>query len=310
MDFIAGSTGFVGSNLISQHRFDGMFHSTDIQKAYDKKPDLLVYAGVRAEMFLANRDPEADLSLIKEAIENIRRISPDECILISTIAVYPDTKGADEDTIIDPGAASAYGANRLYLEKWVEENIGKSLIVRLPAIFGKNLKKNFLYDYIHVYPALLTKEKMEELLPKAPGLGRYYILQDNGFYKCMVNDPAEKKRLKELFLNVGFSALNFTDSRSRYQFYPLKHLWKHIETARANGLKRLNITTPPLSASEVYSYLCGKEFENILSKPPYDYDLRSEYAELFGGRSGYILSREQVLKDIASFVREETEEEG
>lgn len=116
MDLIVGSTGFVGSNLILQHRFDGMFHSTDIQKAFDKKPDLLVYAGVRAEMFLANRDPAADLSQIKEAVENIRRISPKECILISTIAVYPETGGADEDTLIDPAGASAYGANRLYLE--------------------------------------------------------------------------------------------------------------------------------------------------------------------------------------------------
>lgn len=150
---------------------------------------------------------------------------------------------------------------------------------------------------------------MEELLSKAPELERYYILQDNGFYKCIVNDAAEKKMLKELFLNVGFSALNFTDSRSRYQFYALKHLWKHIETARCNGLKRLNITTPPLSVAEVYKHLCGKEFENVLSKPPYSYDLRSKHCKLFGGDSGYLLSREQVLEDISSFVKEETEED-
>ena len=59
-----------------------------------------MYAGVPAEMFLANQDPEADRQLILSAEENIRRIAPKQVILISTIAVYPDTHGADEDTVM------------------------------------------------------------------------------------------------------------------------------------------------------------------------------------------------------------------
>ena len=118
MDYLVGSSGFVGSNLASQHRFDGLFRSTNITEAYGKKPDLLVYAGVRAEMFLANRDPAADRRQIDTATENIRQIAPHECVLISSIAVYPDTHGADEDTEIKAENLSAYGANRLYLEQY------------------------------------------------------------------------------------------------------------------------------------------------------------------------------------------------
>ena len=307
MDFLVGSTGFVGSNLAAQHHFDGLFHSSDISGAYGCRPDLLVYAGVRAEMFLANRDPAADRRQINAAIDNIRRIAPAECVLISTIAVYPDTHGADEDTEINPDGLSAYGANRLYLERWVEQNVEKSLVIRLPAIYGKNLKKNFLYDFIHVIPALLTEEKLNELLPAAPMLKEYYVPQGKGFFKCRELDPQEKETLKELFRRLGFSALSFTDSRSEYQFYALKDLWKHLEIARANQLDRLNITTPPLPVSEVYRHLTGEEFTNHLSKPPYSYDLRSKHAALFGGEAGYLLSREQELADIAAFVRAETE---
>ena len=305
MDFLVGYTGFVGSNLASQHRFDGLFNSKNITHAYAGKPDLLVYAGVRAEMFLANKDPLADRVLIDDAIRNIEQIDPKRCVLVSSIAVYPDTHGANEDTEISSDDLSAYGANRLALEQWVGENIPGSLIIRLPAIYGKGLKKNFLYDYIHVIPAMLTGEKLNELSAKAPELSEYYIDQGTGFYKCTHLSADEEASLKRTFRDLGFSALNFTDSRSVYQFYALKDLWAHIEQALSFGLTRLNITSPPLSVSEVFRELSGKEFVNHLARPPYDYDLRSKYAVLFGGADGYIISREKETEDIREFVRSE-----
>ena len=305
MDFLVGNTGFVGSNLAAQHRFDGLFHSSNIAEAYGKKPDLLVYAGVRAEMFLANRAPETDRGLIDDAIRNIELIAPRECILISTIAVYPDTHDANEDTYIEKSKLTAYGANRLVLERWVEENLPNSLILRLPAIYGTGLKKNFLYDYIHVIPALLTQTKLAELSEKAPQLLNFYVPQENGFCKCKPLTDAEARDLKELLRQLNFSAVNFTDSRSIYQFYALKDLWGHIERARANGLRRLNLATPPIAVSEVYQALAGKGFFNVLAQKPFNYDLRSKYADLFGGADGYLISREKELQDIIGFVRSE-----
>lgn len=305
MEFLVGSTGFVGSNLAAQHRFDGAFHSSDITEAYGKAPDLLVYAGVPAEMFLANRDPQADRRRIDGAVENIRAIAPRACVLVSTIAVYSDCRGVDEDTVIDPSALSAYGRNRLALEQWVQENIPDSLILHLPAIYGKGLKKNFLYDCIHVIPSLLTETKLAELSAEAPVLREYYLPRNDGFFACRALRAEEETALRALFLRLGFSALNFTDSRSVYQFYALKDLWRHIEIARANGLRRLNLATPPLSAAEVFHSLTGNVFTNELAKRPFDYDMRSRYAALFGGNDGYLISREKELQDIRDFVRAE-----
>ncbi len=36
-----------------------------------------------------------------------------------------------------------------FLEQFVESNFKDSLIIRLPGLFGKGLKKNFIYDLIH-----------------------------------------------------------------------------------------------------------------------------------------------------------------
>ncbi len=305
MDFLVGNTGFVGSNLASQYQFDGLFHSSNIQEAYGKKPELLVYAGVRAEMFLANQNPEADYARIQEAMKNIELIEPRECVLISSIAVYPETAEENEDTVIDETNLSAYGRNRLKLEQWVENKVKNSLVVRLPAIFGKGLKKNFLYDYIHLIPAMLTETKMCELSAHEPQLKSFYSRQNNGFWSCNKLSKSEEEHLKSVFRSLGFSALNFTDSRSVYQFYALKHLCQHIQVGRDHHLSRLNLTTPPISAADVYQMLCRGSFRNWLPKEPYHYDLRTKYDRLFGHQDGYIMSREEELKDIMEFVQGE-----
>lgn len=301
-EFLVGCTGFVGSNLAAKHSFSGNFNSKNIADAFGEHPDLLVYAGVPAEMYLANQDPEADRQVILAAEENIRQIAPKQMVLISTIAVYPDTHGADEDTTIDLDRLSPYGANRYALEIWVKEHCKNSLIVRLPALYGINLKKNFLYDYIHVIPAMLTEAKLKELAIQEPALLKYYLPQGNGFFRCRRLELGEEAALKAYFKALGFSALNFTDSRSRYQFYPLVRLWGHLEAALQQGLHKLNITTAPIEIAELYKHLEGNSFCNELNKPPFDYDLRSKYAHLLSGRDGYLMSQDEILEDIKEFI--------
>ena len=53
-DLLVGSTGFVGGNLLASHPFAAACHSSDVAQAYGSRPDLCVYAGVPAAMFLAN----------------------------------------------------------------------------------------------------------------------------------------------------------------------------------------------------------------------------------------------------------------
>ena len=60
MKILVGYTGFVGSNIYAKGQFDAVFNSKNITQAFGLQPDLLVYAGLRAEKYLANTANEAE----------------------------------------------------------------------------------------------------------------------------------------------------------------------------------------------------------------------------------------------------------
>lgn len=306
MTALVGYTGFVGSNICAAagEKIDKVYNSKNIKEAYGTTPDLLIYAGLRAEKYLADHEPEKDMELILQAEENIKNINPKRLVLISTVDVFKIPKDVDENSVIDTDGLRSYGYNRYQLELWVREKYPDALIIRLPGLFGKNIKKNFIYDYIHVIPFMLKAEKFEELLAEAPELKRYYKLQENGFYKINVTREY-RKGIKDLFRRLGFSALNFTDSRSIYQFYNLGRLWKDIQTALDSGITLWHPATEPVSAGEVYRYLTGERFVNELSGMPVDYGYRTLYDTAFGGMGGYICSKQDILDEIKEFVGNE-----
>lgn len=307
MKALVGYTGFVGSNLYAVGQFDAVYNSKNIAEAYGTKPDLLVYAGLRAEKYLANNAPEKDMELILQAEENITKIAPKKLVLISTIDVFKCPKGVDESSEIDTENLHAYGYNRYQLELWVREKYPDALIIRLPGLFGKNIKKNFIYDYINVIPFMLKAPKFEELAAKEPELKEYYELLDNGFYRVNAAED-ERKLLKAMFRKLGFSALNFTDSRSVYQFYNLGRLWSDIQTALNAGLLMWHPATEPVSAGELYEYLTGGKFVNELDGVPADYDYKTKYCELYGGSDGYISDKADVMMQIKEFIVENSGE--
>lgn len=302
-DLLVGSTGFVGGNLIQAHDFECICHSSNINCYYSSEPDLCVYAGIPSAMFLANSNPDADLNIMKQARTNIRSINPKKLVLISSIAVFRDSRGKDETSIITDENLSAYGKNRLLLEKWVKEDYPTALIVRLPALYGKGLKKNFLFDLHHIVPAMLRPE-IYELLAKDSSLVREgFSLGQNGFFS--INQKADYVGLKSYFMNNRFNALSFTDSRSRYQFYDLRRLWNDVRIALDNELLLLHICTPPVSAKTIYETVTGRtDWNNELYTSPYDYDMRTVHSRLFGEEGGYLCGLDDELYGIKRFMDE------
>lgn len=300
---IVGYTGFVGSNICATTKFDAYYNSKNIEEAFGTCPDLLVYSGVRAEMYLANKYPEKDLKVIQNAIDNIKRINPKRVVLISSIAVYNQTFDVDEDTVINKEDSTAYGRNRRILEEWVEQNFEDHLIVRLPGIYGINLKKNFLYDMINVIPAMLTEAKYNELSASSELIKSHYQLQDNGFAKCIATEKELRRELKSEFQKIGFTALLFTDSRGVFQYFNLAQLWSIIEKAIASNVRVLNVAVEPVTIAEIYSYVYdGKEFKNELNKPIPHFDFKTKYTTIFGGSNGYIIDKKTCLDQIKEFI--------
>lgn len=145
---IVGSTGFVGGTLLRQAPFDDLYHSTNIHEIGGKTYDLLVCAGAPAAKWLANRDPENDRANIYRLIECLRGVTAREVILVSTADVYPHPVGVDENSAIDEPALHAYGRHRLELERFVTGAF-ETVTIRLPALFGRGLKKNIVFDLLH-----------------------------------------------------------------------------------------------------------------------------------------------------------------
>ena len=299
---LVGYTGFVGSNIAAAGAFDGLYNSKNIASAFGTNPDLLIYSGVRAEKFLANKFPRQDFDTVKEAFENIGKINPKKLVLISTIDVYKRPVLVDECSEMDLNELHPYGLNRYLLEQMVQTAGIDCLIIRLPGLFGTGIKKNFIYDMINLIPAALNEQKFAELSQKESSLQQYYSLDEYGFYKCRALADEEKTKLKAVFSEIGFTALNFTDSRAQFQFYNLAHLWADIQNAVAKNIKILNIATEPITASELYYYLFGKEFLNEITDNPPVYDFRTNHADSFGGNDGYIQSKAEILEEISTFV--------
>lgn len=298
---LVGSTGFVGGNLLAAYPFDAAYHSSDVQNGFGRDNGLVVYAGVPAAMYLANADPAADLAVMAAARENLRRLAPKKVVLISSICVFADSRGKTEADEPTPEGLAPYGANRLQLERWVREDWPDALIVRLPALYGKGLKKNFLYDLHTITPALLRPDKYRQLAAESELVRIAYEDAGNGFYK--LSGKADPTALRAWFAAAPFNALAFTDSRSVYQFYDLARLWRDIRTALDADLRVLHLATPPLSAARVYEAFTGKTFTNHLPGAPFDYDLRTRYAALLGGAGEYLCTEPECLTAVCDFLK-------
>lgn len=146
---IIGYTGFVGGNLCEQTVFDYFYNSKNISEIRGMEFDELIISGVPAVKWLANKEPEKDLSNIESLINNLREVKAKRVILISTVDVYPSPISVDESTPIDVNSCQPYGKHRLYFEDFVRNAFDKFHILRLPGLFGNGLKKNIIFDFIN-----------------------------------------------------------------------------------------------------------------------------------------------------------------
>lgn len=163
---LIGWSGFVGSTLLRQTPFDATYRSTDVQEIAGKTFDTIVCCAAPAAKWIANKDPESDLKNIQRLIGVLAETKCQDFILISTVDVFKEPKGVDEDSIAEDTEIHAYGLNRLYLEKAIMEisqrnsTFQRVCIARLSGLVGPGLKKNIIFD-------LANNNMLDKLDPKA-----------------------------------------------------------------------------------------------------------------------------------------------
>jgi len=207
---LIGHSGFVGSNLKKQHDFTDFYNSRNFREMSGESYDLVVCAGVSAIKWMANKEPDEDLSRIKALEEVLSKVQTKEFILISTIDVYPTTRDVDEDFDCGTMDNHAYGRHRLAFEKFCEDCFEECTTLRLPGLFGDGLKKNVIYD-------LLNDNCLEMI--NAESSFQYYFLNNlwrdiqivQGAGIKLVNFATEPISTKEI-ANIFFQGKTFGEN--------------------------------------------------------------------------------------------------
>ena len=155
MNILIGSTGVLGSTLKDTIKFDYEYNSSNIQEILNLTIDLtqcnLYLCCLPATKWKINQNPSGDFDNILSIVGILSKRSYANIALYSTIDIYQNAPHGSDESYIPESTELDYGNNRLLFEKLVEKVLvyNNLTIIRLPALFGKHIKKNILYDLLN-----------------------------------------------------------------------------------------------------------------------------------------------------------------
>lgn len=132
---IVGSNGLIGSIFARHLPLADMYNSQNIDHLGQKSYDLVIVTAPSSNRRQADADPQADSSSVDRLIHALAQADIQRLVLIGTVdsQLYPN---------------SAYGANRLRLERAVKQH-AHSHVIRLCTLIHSTIKKNILFDLKH-----------------------------------------------------------------------------------------------------------------------------------------------------------------
>lgn len=313
MDSLIGATGFVGSQLARQHAFGARFNSRNIGEAQGRAFERAVCAAAPGSMFEANRFPDLDKQRLDRLASDLSGIRADRFILISTIAVFDDFRAESEDDTAHFANASVYGRHRRELEVFCAGHFPSCLIVRLPALFGAGLKKNFLFDILNPMPSMLPRARFEEMADQLPeplrgGLRTLYGWNETlGLFvidREALDASGRRADYDAAVTAAGFAAELFTSPATRFQFYDMSRLWSDITRCLAAGLDVAHFAPPPLEAATVYRALTGRPMPESAARIHTE-DMRTRHAAVWSAQGPYMETADAVLARLQGFFEGE-----
>lgn len=310
---LLGATGFVGSALLRQTGFDACFNSRNIGELAGRSFSHVVCAAAPGSMLKANTAPERDRALMHGLMERLSTIKASRFTLISSIAVLSDFAGQHVEDTQDFQEELAYGRHRRELEAFVEDRFDDSLIVRLPALFGKGLRKNFIFDLLNPVPSMLTGEKLNVLCKGLPAdlivwVGKLYQVDAaTGLHKLdreALNADPRRRVVERAVKELSLSATQFHNRETTFQYYEIDRLWRDIGIASDAGLSHIHLTSEPIAAEVIYERLMGEEMPQTPARLHHE-DMHCAHGKLWGRESPYLFAADTVLERLDAFVQGE-----
>ena len=316
MDAVIGNTGFVGGHLCGQHGFEARFNSRSIDEGAGRSFRTVVCAAAPGSMFEANRFPARDRERVEELIAQLGHIRAQRFVLVSSIAVLDDFAGGYDESTKAFRTDLAYGRHRRQLEAFCQSHFSACLIVRLPALFGHGLKKNFLFDILNPMPTMLNEEAYDGLLEGLPAALRIELpavyAWDSGLGMHVVDRMAlersgRRTEFNAAVVDAGLSALRFTHPDSWFQYYDIERLWSDIGRSEEAGLHMVHLAPEPLNAAEIYRAVTQQPMPATEARVHRE-DMRTRHSALWGRDNGYIEDAAAVLARIVQFCANESKD--
>ncbi len=107
--------------------------------------------------------------------------------------------------------------------------------------------------------------------------------------------------------NVIFDMLHDNDvakinPANQFQWYDTTRLWSDVQIILKQDLRLVMLATPPITTQEIQARFFPEVKIGVVPSAPVYYDVRTRYAQVFGGEGGYMLSKAQVLDAMSQFV--------
>ena len=242
---LIGYTGFIGSNLLNFKKKFHKYNSKNINKIKNKQYDLVICAGTSSKIWLAKKNPKLDFNKITYLINSLKKINAKKFVLISTCEIYGSRNNQKESSLKFSNKNYHYGYNRLMLENFVKANFAKSLILRLPIVYGKNFYKNCIYDLIY-------KNNIEKL---------------NGNDRIQIYNVANLKKHINFALKYNISILNISSKPIRLSWIAKKFF--NVRLGKKKNFRNMKMQTiygKPNSNYFLSSKECIRDLKHFIKK--------------------------------------------
>jgi hypothetical protein len=313
LDAIIGHTGFVGGHLTKQHAFEARFNTSNIDDALGCQFSTVVCAAAPGSMFEANRFPDLDAERIENLVSNLSRIKAQHFVLISTIAVLEDPADQVDELTDRFESNKAYGKNRRRLEAFCSDRFKSCQVLRLPALFGHGLRKNFIFDLLHPAPSMLTKALYEKVSSSVPSemsrvLADVYEWDANlnvhKINRAALTESGQRQELEAALIEGALSAVQFTNPETTFQFYNMDRLWSDIEVTRRDGIRMIHLAMEPIRASRIHEELLGRPMPPNAA-PLHHENMWTRYSDSWGRSGPYLDDSPSILATLKAFYRDE-----
>jgi len=144
----------IGKGLVAKHlvqQFNDFeikqFDSKNVHDLRKEEHDVVFCAAPSAKKWIANASPKIDEDNCLSLIDHLTSSKIRKIYHFSTVDVFNDPSNVNNE-LCDEYSNHAYGKNRRMIERALLDHFDAS-VIRLPALFGKFLEKNYMFDLMN-----------------------------------------------------------------------------------------------------------------------------------------------------------------